>query len=513
MIWTPQDIQQLKALNIPAEKATQDLKTFRRGIAKYPIERAAKVGDGILLLKPREERKLLQFFEKAQPSTEMLKFVPASGAATRMFKPLLAFLEASEASDFSFSEYLKAHPEVSEFIKEAHHFPFHEAVLECLPSHFSFDAPAAVKDYLKALLTPSGLNYGAKPKALLNFHKEVQGHPIVLEEHIEEALHYAQNKGVAQLHFTISPQHLTAFKQAIQDIEASDRFKNQTAFDIEFSYQRSETDTLVVGMDLHPLRDSSGKLVFHPAGHGALLENLAGLKADAIFIKNVDNVGALQHRETSLRYKKILGGKLLQVQQQMFAYTEALDSTIELDETDLSFMVSYYEETFSKTLPEYYHEMPLEEQRAYLLVLFNRPIRVCGMVENEGKTGGGPFWIKDAEGQEMLQIMEASQLALKDPEQFEIFQEATHFNPVDLVCGIKNYRGENHDLHAFKNPDTAFIAEKNRLGKRVRVLELPGLWNGGMWAWNTIFIEVPKETFTPVKTVLDLLDSGHMPAE
>jgi len=174
-------------------------------------------------------------------------------------------------------------------------------------------------------------------------------------------------------------------------------------------------------------------------------------------------------------------------------------------------MVTYFKETFSKNLPEYFEEMTLEEQRDFLLELFQRPIRVCGMVENEGKTGGGPFWIKDSLGQESLQIIEASQVAVKDLEQLEIFEASTHFNPVDIVCGIKNYKGETFDLSAFNNPSTAFIAEKNRLGKRVKVLELPGLWNGGMWEWNTIFIEVPKETFTPVKTVLDLLDSGHMP--
>ena len=511
MIWTAQDIQQFKDLNISVDKVTEDLKTFRRGIPKQALERAATIGDGIFVLKPREARKLAQFFEAAQNTVSAVKFVPASGAATRMFKPLLSFLEASEAKDFSFSAYLKAHVEVSDFIREAHHFPFHEAVLKQLPESFSFDAPASVIAYVKALLQSPGLNLGSKPKALLPFHKNEGQTPLVIEEHILEALHYAKTEGEAQLHLTISEHHLDAFNAAIKEISASDKFRDLGPFKVQFSHQKSETDTLVVGLDLHPLRDKDGRLVFHPAGHGALLDNLGTLEADIIFIKNVDNVCAPHLLETSLQHKKILGGKLLQVQQQMFAYTEALDSNMRLDATDLAFMVTYFKETFSKNLPEYFEEMTLEEQRDFLLELFQRPIRVCGMVENEGKTGGGPFWIKDSLGQESLQIIEASQVAVKDPEQLEIFEASTHFNPVDIVCGIKNYKGETFDLSAFNNPSTAFIAEKNRLGKRVKVLELPGLWNGGMWEWNTIFIEVPKETFTPVKTVLDLLDSGHMP--
>lgn len=511
MIWTTQDIQQFKELNISVDKVTEDLKTFRRGLSKQSLERAATIGDGISVLKPRAARKLVRFFEDAQNTTEVVKFVPASGAATRMFKPLLSFLEASEAKDFSFSAYLKSHVEVSDFIKEAHHFPFHDTVLKQLPADFSFDAPASVILYLKALLQSPGLNLGNKPKALLPFHKNEGQTPLVLEEHILEALHYAKSKGTAQLHFTISEGHLAAFNEAIKEISASDKFRDLGAFNVQFSHQKTETDTLVVGLDLHPLRDNDGRLVFHPAGHGALLDNLAALQANVIFIKNVDNVCAPHGLETSLEYKKILGGKLLQVQQQMFAYTEALDSEIPLDATDLAFMVTFFKETFSKNLPEYFEEMALEEQRTFLLELFHRPIRVCGMVENEGKTGGGPFWIKDSLGQESLQIIEASQVAVKDPEQLEIFEASTHFNPVDIVCGIKNYKGETFDLTAFNNPSAAFIAEKNRLGKRVKVLELPGLWNGGMWEWNSIFIEIPKETFTPVKTVLDLLDPGHMP--
>ena len=509
MNWTPQDITQFTARHTTASKVSSDLITFRKGIPKIELERAATIGDGIVVLKPREERIFRTYFEERQSQYEMVKFVPASGAATRMFKPLLAFLEASKQEDFSFGPYLQEHPQVSNFIKEAHKFPFHNLVLEQLPPDFSFESAQAVIDYLKILLEAPGLDFGSKPKGLLPFHLKEGREVLVLEEHIAEALSYAVKDGVAKLHFTVSEGHLQAFEKALAQIKDSAVFEGKGAFEVQFSHQQLHTDTLVVSPDLQPLRDAQGYLMFHPAGHGALLDNLASLKEDVIFIKNVDNVGGAFSFEEQIHYKKVLGGKLLDVQEQLFAYARALDEEV-LEASDLEFMATYYQETFGVSLPSYYEEMPLEEQIAYLKETFNRPLRVCGMVENEGKTGGGPFWVKDAMGTEHVQIVEASQIALKDPEQLEIFENATHFNPVDLVCSFKNYKGEGMDLHEFSDPSLSFIAEKSRHGKKVKVLELPGLWNGSMAHWNTIFVEVPASTFNPVKTVTDLLDPGHL---
>ncbi len=509
MNWTPQDLAQFTARHTSASKVSSELMTFRRGIPKIQLERAATLSDGITALKPREERIFKEYFEARQSQYEVVKFVPASGAATRMFKPLLAFLEASKTSDFSFGPYLQAHTQVSDFIKEAHKFPFHKMVLAQLPADFSFESASSVIDYLKILLEAPGLDFGGKPKALLPFHLLEGREVLVIEEHMREALSYAVKEGVARLHFTVSEVHMPAFEKALAQIKASAVFEGRGTFDISFSHQHLHTDTLVVSPDLHPFRDAQGQLLFHPAGHGALLENLGALTADLVFIKNVDNVGAATGLEEQLHYKKVLGGKLLDVQEQLYAYARALDEEV-LEEEDLEFMTAYYQETFGISLPAYNEEMPLEEQIDYLKDTFNRPLRVCGMVENEGKTGGGPFWIKDALGTESLQIVEASQIHLKDPEQAEIFENATHFNPVDLVCSFKNYKGELMDLREFSDPSLSFIAEKSRHGKKVKVLELPGLWNGSMAHWNTIFIEVPASTFNPVKTVTDLLDPGHL---
>ena len=509
MIWTPQDIQQFTARHFSEAKATEELMVFRRGIPKIQLERAATLGDGIVSLKPREERMLVSYFEERQQQYSMVKFVPASGAATRMFKPLLAFLEASQLLDFSFATYLQEHPEVSEFIKEAHKFPFHSLLIDLLPAGFSLESASAVILYLKTLLELPGLGFGSKPKALLPFH-QVKGQTIlVLEEHIQEAFSYAVKDRVAHLHFTVSEQHLSGFKKAIGEIEAAGTFKSAGSFNITFSHQNPQTDTLVLSLDQQPIRDVANALVFHPAGHGALLENLAAQEADIIFIKNVDNVGGVFGLEESLYYKKVLGGKLLDVQEQLYAYAKALDEEV-LEVEDIAFMCQYYQQTFSLELPEYFEEMLLEEQIIFLRETFNRPLRVCGMVANEGKVGGGPFWIKNAIGEVSLQIVEATQMALKDPQQQEIFENATHFNPVDLVCSFKNYKGEAFNLNEFKDPSLSLIAEKTRGGKRVKVLELPGLWNGSMAGWNTIFIAVPSASFTPVKTVTDLLDVGHL---
>lgn len=357
-------------------------------------------------------------------------------------------------------------------------------------------------------MAADGEDYGSLPKGLIPFHYYGCYKATAFEEHLHEAAAYAAKNDKAALHFTVSPEHKEAFQEEFDRVHASVSNTTGVNFDVSYSFQKPETDTVAVTMDNKLYRQANGELLFRPGGHGALIENLNDVDADVIFIKNIDNVLVQDQIQTLARSKRILAGLLLKKQDQVFKYAKLLaENTI--TEEELAELVTFLKEDFSTRIDDEYESFSQSEKKSYLAELLDRPIRVCGMVKNEGEPGGGPFWVEDESGKVALQIIESAQVNEKDQEQQAIFQKSTHFNPVDIVAGVRNYKGEKYNLLDYVNPDLAFIAYKTDGSNEIKALELPGLWNGAMARWNTLFVEVPLETFNPVKTVNDLLKPAH----
>ena len=391
-------------------------------------------------------------------------------------------------------------------------FPFYEEVLKATKGyHSNFDDLSnneKMYAFVQTLLDEKRLNYGFCPKGLLPFHKYKDHISTAFEEHLFEAALCASSEGKANLHFTISEKYNHTFDKEFERIERIVEDKTKTAFEISFSYQKQSTDTIAVDLNNEPFRDENNNLLFRPSGHGALLENLNDLDADLIFIKNIDNVVVYKFEEKVAEYKKLLAGLLLEIQEQSYKYLKDLTNK-NLNDKDLIKMAQFLSSKMNVVISEDFEKYSLKYQKAYLFEKLNRPIRVCGMVKNEGEPGGGPFWVKDENGNISLQIVESAQIDKENKFQKSIFKNATHFNPVDLVCGVKDFKGNKFDLTKFTDPKTAFITMKTKLGHDIKAMELPGLWNGSMANWNTIFVEVPLITFNPVKTVNDLLKAAH----
>ena len=439
------------------------LKLFREGIPKYDLCSEAELGSGIRKLDKREE----QFFQKGYENSGLSveKFVPASGAATRMFKDLLEAWTASQPNTTSRT-----------FFEKRDQLPFDFQGL-------------TEEQVLKTLFDTKRLD--KEPKGLLPFHTYGEKTRTPVEEHMVEGMKYAEKLGTTKIHFTVSPEHIEPFR--IYAEKASMNYSS--IFEISYSIQNPETDTVAVDLNNDPVYVENDELLFRPAGHGALLENLNRRESDLIFIKNIDNVVPDRLKCETIKFKKVLAGVLLHLQRQVFDLLGSNKNGEDIFEEGRKLLV----------------ELGLrgELTNAKITKKLNRPIRVCGMVRNQGDPGGGPFWVKSAEGTESLQIVESAQIDKDDPEQETIFGRSTHFNPVDLVCGTKDFQGNKFDLFDFTDPNRGFITEKSFKGKTIKAMELPGLWNGGMADWNTIFIEVPLVTFNPVKTVIDLLKPEH----
>ncbi|MEQ9009447.1 MAG: DUF4301 family protein, partial [Ekhidna sp.] len=454
----------------------------------------ASIENGIFKL-TKEETVLYQgLYDHAE--VDAMKFVPASGAATRMFKSLYGFLEKFDGSNESISEIKREEKKIGKFFSDIDEFAFfhelNQAVIKSL--NLSIDQAKKElkhKEIIKLLLEPEGLGYEKKPKGLLTFHAYENGERTAAEEHIHEGLAYAEKGNKVRLHFTVSPEHMEDFQKHVA--EAIDQLSTGVEIKVDYSTQKSETDTIASTLEYEPFRDSANKLLFRPAGHGALLRNLNELTADIIFIKNIDNVVPDALKPETIKFKKVLAGVLLSYQKRAFQLLDQFDFGTNIFEEGEQLLMEMGIKGFSK------NDIPH---------LLNRPIRVCGMVKNEGEPGGGPFWVKNG-AIESLQIVESAQVNKADSEQYRIFKKGTHFNPVDLVCGVKNYKGEKFDLTTYRDEEAGFISEKSYNGKKLLAMELPGLWNGGMAHWNTIFVEVPLVTFNPVKTVTDLLKAEH----
>jgi hypothetical protein len=363
---------------------------------------------------------------------------------------------------------------------------------------------------LDAILTINGLNYTNLPKGLLLFHRYPDHCRTPLEEHLVEAATLVSDQNqVARLHFAVSPQHLDAMSDFVQRVQP--RYEQSgTQYKITWSTQKSSTDTIAVTPDNQPFRDSNGNLLFRPAGHGALLENLHDLQGDLIAIKNIDNVVPDYRKESTYLSTQLLGGYLIDLQQQAFGHLELL-ATRQADDAQLQQISAFAQDKLSVALPDEFAQRPRDAQAEMLFTTLNRPLRVCGVVPNTGEPGGGPFWVEQANGRVSAQIVEMSQVETAQVEQQAILSSSTHFNPVHLVCGVRDYRGRPFDLRQFVDPDTGFISQKSYEGKSLKAMELPGLWNGAMAHWNTVFVEVPLSSFNPVKTVLDLLRPEHQP--
>lgn len=503
------DLQQLEGKGITREKVLGQIETFKEGIPFVTLEKAAVVGDGIERFSDTDQEKLIGEFEKRRSGLKLLKFVPASGAASRMFKATFNFLEEYDPGQETLEAYFERTSDeaMKSFVEKMDKFPFYEKIMERIGDSFASKGEKAFR-FVKEMLSPDGLDYGFYPKGLLPFHKYKNGTATPFEEHLKEAALYAKTDGVANLHFTISEQHDDMFRTEEKRVAERVSKSTQTDFKVSYSNQKASTDTIAVDMNDEPFRNSDGSLLFRPGGHGALIENLNDQEADVIFIKNIDNVVVDRNLEAISDSKKMLAGLLLQVQSEAFSFAEELDGetvSIEVMREAKDFL----EKRLNVRFPENYRGLSIDDQRAILKDKLNRPIRVCGMVKNEGEPGGGPFWVKDKNGNISLQIIESAQVDMHNEHQVSILKNATHFNPVDLICGVKNHKGEKYNLLNYVDAKQGFITEKTKEGKPLKALELPGLWNGAMAYWNTIFVEVPLVTFNPVKTVNDLLKPTH----
>lgn len=500
-----QDSETLKARGITEETLDDELRRLRSGFPYLRIQGPATPGDGILTLGEEQRAHYEEVWDSYVASgAKIVKMVPASGAASRMFKDLFKFANGESLTPDT--------PFIEEFCKGIHEFAFFPELDEtCTRLYGKGVAPLFAegrhRDVAKALVEPDGMNYGALPKALLKFHSTADGARTALEEHLAEGAQYAAGKdGTVHVHFTVSPEHIPLVEAKVRDAAPALAAKYGVAFDVTTSIQKPSTDTVALGPDGEPFR-VDGELFFRPGGHGALIENLGEIDGDVIFLKNIDNVVPDRRRAVTVEYKKILGGVLVEAGRKIAEYLGELTCGLP-SRPALDSMLDYLRETLCVTGDDAAHMEDLE-LADYLLCKFSRPLRVCGMVRNEGEPGGGPYLAYGPDGTVQPQILESTQIDTSKEEGREVMSRATHFSPVDLVCSIRDFEDERYDLSDFVDPDTGFISSKSVKGVEVKALELPGLWNGAMSDWNTIFVEVPAETFNPVKTVNDLLRPAH----
>ena len=502
-----QDRELLAQKGITEEQLNRQLADLKHGFPFLELEAATSVDNGGIFAPSETERSLyLAAWERylADPEHEVIKFVPASGAASRMFKDLFAFLDGE--SDTPADAFTQT------FFENLPNAPFLAALDAALVKLHGQDSAALVaageyKKVVAALLSPEGLNYGRLPKGLLQFHRYPTGARTPFEEHLVEGVNYAAAGRRVQLHFTVSPEHRALFEALAQKCTPVFEQNEGVQLDITFSEQKPSTDTVAANPDGTPFRNADGSLLFRPGGHGALIENLNDINADVLFVKTVDNVCPDHLKADTVTYKKVLAGLLVTLQARAFAYLEELEMG-NVSEERLREMLQFVEEDLH-CHSDAAQALDGLELLDYLYCRLNRPMRVCGMVRNVGEPGGGPFLAHNPDGSVSLQILESSQIDMSDPAKKALFEKGTHFNPVDLVCGLRDYNGEKFNLPDFVDPATGFISKKSKDGRELLALELPGLWNGAMSDWNTVFVEVPLTTFNPVKTVNDLFRPQH----
>lgn len=505
-MFTSQDLEVLAKKGISVEKVESQLASFAKGFPYLNLKSAASLEYGIVAIDDDAATYYQDLWTKyLAANKQILKFVPASGAASRMFKNVFEFVDAEynePTTDFE-----------KKFFSQIHDFAFFEQLDEvCVKNNGKgIDALLAEGNYkavAKNMLAPEGLNYGNLPKGLLTFHRSTDTVRKAFEEHlVEGALYAANGEGNVNLHFTVSPEHIEFFKALTAEKQAYYEKKFGVKYSISFSVQKASTDTIAAAMDNTPFRDEKGGLLFRPGGHGALIENLNELDADVIFVKNIDNVVPDKLKPITVKYKQIIGGVLVSLQQKIFSYLQILEAGKYTHEQLMDMLYFLQNKLFIKN-PDT-KLLDDSELAIYIKGKLNRPLRVCGMVKNVGEPGGGPFIAQSPDGTFQSQILESSQIDMNNEASVAMFKKGSHFNPVDLVCAVRDKNGKSFNLLNHVDPMTGFISFKSKSGKELKALELPGLWNGAMSDWNTVFVEVPIETFNPVKTVNDLLRPQH----
>ena len=472
-----EDLQQIESHGLTLSQVEQQIENFRQGFTYLKIVRAASAGDGVQVLSEEEVASAVERYEKLSEELRVVKFVPASGAATRMFKELFEYINEDKRT-----------AGIDKLLDNIEKFAF-------WPELSEYVMPDSPDEEIVEEIVVGGLGYGSKPKGLVTFHAYEDGARKAVEEHLVEGAMYARCGDEVYIHFTVSEEHKSGFWDVLAHTQPIYEERYGVKYNISFSVQKPSTDTIAVNPDNTPFRTDDGKLLFRPAGHGALIENLNDIEADIIFVKNIDNVTTDARRGDTIKYKKALAGVLLELQDQAFEYLKVL----EVGGGEIETIAEFVEKKLCVKLPENYNSQILKQ-------VLDRPIRVCGVVRNQGEPGGGPFWVDQGGGIESLQIAESSQIA---PEDMHLMKSATHFNPVDLVCGVMDSRERKFDLTKYTDPATGFISSKSSGGRELRAQELPGLWNGAMANWNTVLVEVPITTFSPVKVVQDLLRPEH----
>jgi len=499
-MFSEKDIKQIRSQDLTQEQVILQLQAFRQGVDFLDIDRAAKIGDGILQFSEEESSRLISLYEKISNEMDIVKFVPASGAASRMFKALTEYyLDENKKTE-----------EVFRFFEHIKKYAFYGDLKNALEKeNKELETLLENKEYrlvLKYILTEKGLNYTFLPKAFIPFHTYDEEIRTAMEEHFVEGAEYATSRNnLVHLHFTISEEHEDLFNELSSRLKEKYEEKYSLTFDIKYSFQKSSTNQIAVDLNNKIFRNADGSLLFRPGGHGALIYNLNEIDADIVFVKNIDNLA--KEKTTTIKYKKLLAAVLLDVKARIDNYLHQL-SDGGLNDIDLHEIKEFIKHDLGNDIPKEIDLMEEVEQYDFYYSFLDKPIRVCGMVKNQGEPGGGPFWVSGLEFPS-LQIVEKSQINIENKEQLEKIQSATHFNPVDLVCSVKNIRGEKYDLINFVDDNTDFISIKSKDGKEIKARELPGLWNGAMADWITLFVEVPIETFNPVKTVDDLLRDAH----
>jgi len=500
-----EDLKQIASKGITEQQIETQLEEFKTGFPFLKLEAAAAIGKGIIAPEAEERESLISCWDAYKASGKtIVKFVPASGAASRMFKDMFAFVDADY--DVPTTDFEK------KYFDNIKKFAFYEDLdAACVKNEGKGISQLISEGNYKAvaanMLQAKGLNYGQLPKGLLLFHSYDEGARTPMEEHLVEGALYAASNGEANVHFTVSHEHMELFEKKVADKKDIYADKYGIKYNISFSEQKPSTDTLAANADNTPFRTDDGKLLFRPGGHGALIENLNEIDADVIFIKNIDNVVPDRLKADTVTYKQVIAGLLVSLQQKAFDYLKVLDSGA-YDHEKLEEIIRFVQRDLCCRKADI-KELEDAELVIYLRKKLNRPMRVCGVVKNVGEPGGGPFLTYNQDGTVSLQILESSQIDKSNAEYQKMFTEGTHFNPVDLVCAVKDYKGQPFDLPKFVDRTTGFISSKSKGGKELKALELPGLWNGAMSDWNTIFVEVPLSTFNPVKTVNDLLRDQH----
>lgn len=509
-MFSQKDKEQIAAKGMDLTLVNDQIDNFIKGFDFLNIDRAATVGDGIFSISEEDRGGFIGLYNRDSREQVVCKFVPASGAASRMFKDLFAFLESSENGQ----DLPEGNAFIQQFFASFKDFAFAKKVDSLLSAggEGSLEENIAAKNFHKIVayvVTAQGLNYGQMPKGLLAFHDYRSGSRTPFEEHLMEGIGYGVSKGnKVHLHFTVSPEHEERFRELLEEALPALQIASGFFFEVSFSQQEPATDTIAVDMDNQPFRNGDGSILFRPGGHGALLANLNKIKADLVFVKNIDNVVPDRLKKETIENKQLIGGVLLYFQQQYFSFLEAYEKNGNLASLNVE-VHEFLKNDAGFQFAADFESLDVDKQAEILKDILNRPIRVCGMVKNEGEPGGGPFWVKGKDGNNSLQIVESAQIDFSKEDQKKLVSEATHFNPVDLVCSLKDFKGNKFDLLSFRDPETGFIAYKSKDGKELKAQELPGLWNGAMAFWNTIFVEVPVVTFNPVKTVNDLLRDEH----